>query len=333
MMLWLEAIALSITRLIGLTAFMLLQGIERRLKELPIKPNTTNRLSVMIGDLKRRYAIIEFKEKPVDLMPAQIEMENLFHKNQLHRRIKKEFTDSEINFREFFEEIGINQNFGFDLLVQMVLHKRANIKTLVGLLRKHYAGDCQATTEALHVAALADLIDWDDRTEVFILKMDITPDVQREIDIYQYPMPLVVEPKEIKHNRESGYYTHNDSVILRNNHHEDDVCLDYLNKINRVKLRVNTDTVAFLHNKWRNLDRPKEGEDRAEFNKRLKAFQKYDDTAKDVFAHLECTGGEFYLTHRYDKRGRVYCQGYHCTYQGNDWNKATIEFAHGEPIE
>ena len=41
-----------------------------------------------------------------------------------------------------------------------------------------------------------------------------------------------------------------------------------------------------------------------------KQFEKYDRTAKDVIDLLIQEGNEFYLTHRYDKRGRTYSQGY-----------------------
>lgn len=269
----------------------------------------------------------------MDLVQAQIEMEKLFHKNQLHDRIKKEFTDSDIPFKAAFDEAQLDHKFGFSLLVQMVLHKRVNLPTLVGILRKHYKGDLQATTEALLRSCENDLIDWHSSLEVFIVKYDISDDVQEEINLYQYPLPMIVEPRELKTNIDTGYYTSKNSVILRNNHHDDDVCLDYLNKINQVKLRVNSDTVAFLHNEWANLDKPKVGEERSEWQKRVRAFKKYDANAKDVLAHLEVAGGEFYLTHKYDKRGRVYCQGYHITYQGNCWNKACVEFANGELLD
>lgn len=276
---------------------------------------------------------IEAVKMPMDLQPAQIEMEVLFHKNQLHDRIKKEFTDSTIDFRSIFNEIGIDQKFGFDLLVQMVLHKRVNVPTLVGILRKHYQGNVQQTADACLAAAKADLLDWSQPLEVFIVRFDISDDVREEIDTYQYPLPMIVEPKELKNNRDTGYFTSKNSVILRNNHTEDDVCLDYLNKINRVKLRVNTNTVAFVQNEWKNLDKPKPDETREDFMKRKKAFEKYDRTSREVLAHLEIAGSEFWLTHKYDKRGRVYSQGYHVNYQGNDWNKACIEFAEGELLE
>jgi DNA-directed RNA polymerase len=62
-------------------------------------------------------------------------------------------------------------------------------------------------------------------------------------------------------------------------------------------------------------------------------FEKYDRTAKDVITALSIHTDGFYLTHKYDKRGRVYCQGYHINYQGAPWNKATIQLADKELVE
>jgi hypothetical protein len=44
-------------------------------------------------------------------------------------------------------------------------------------------------------------------------------------------------------------------------------------------------------------------------------------------------GNEFCLTHKYDKRGRIYCQGYPVNYQGALWNKAVIQLAAKEIVE
>lgn len=268
------------------------------------------------------------------MIEFQRDIEVLFHKNQLHRRIKAEFTCcQEFDFSAHMIKNNINEEFGFDLLVQMVLHKRALLPALVGLLRKHFDGDCQATAEALLEAAKADLVDLDPVTLQFIVRIDITPDVQEELDRYQYPLPMVVPPLEVRSNTETGYYTHKNSVLLRDNHHEDDVCLDHLNRMNHIPLRLNMDVASTIQNQWRNLDKPKEDEDQHEFDKRKRAFEKYDRTSRDVLLHLGlATGGTFYLTHRYDKRGRSYCQGYHATYQGNDWNKAVIAFANEEVV-
>ena len=264
---------------------------------------------------------------------VQIDMEKLFHKNQLHPRIRSEFQNVDLPFRDVMVKNGLDPAFGFDLLVQMVLHKRAGVPVLVGILRKHFKGDCQATADALLLAAQIDLVDWNPTTRQFIVKYDITPDVQEELDTYQFPLPMIVEPKELKTNHDTGYYTSRNSVILKDNHHDSDVCLDHLNHMNRIKLKLNTTVTSMIKNQWRNLDKPKPGEDRKDFDKRRKAFEKYDRTAYQIMSHLEIAGDEFYLTHKYDKRGRVYCQGYHVNYMGNSWNKAVIEFAHEEVVE
>ena len=140
-----------------------------------------------------------------DMLEFQIDMEKLFHKNQLFPRIRVEFTDCrEFDFEVHMIEHEIDPEFGFDLLVQLVLHKRAHLPTLVGALRKHFDGDCQKTTDELHKAVLADLVDWSPVTRQFIVKFGISADVQEDLDRYQYPLPMVVEPKELKDNHDTG---------------------------------------------------------------------------------------------------------------------------------
>lgn len=305
-------------------------GVITLVREVRYLVNSFNKSKPLPYFIKSAQQI---EEKVIDMEQVQIEMEKLFHKNQLHPRIRSEFQNADLPFRDVMVKNGLDPAFGFDLLVQMVLHKRAGVPVLVGILRKHFKGDCQATADALLLAAQIDLVDWNPTTKQFIVKYDITPDVQEELDTYQFPLPMIVEPKELKTNHDTGYYTSRNSVILKDNHHDGDVCLDHLNHMNRIKLKINTTVTSMIKNQWRNLDKPKPGEDRKDYQKRVKAFEKYNRTAYDVMGHLEIAGGEFYLTHKVDKRGRTYCQGYHCSYQGNDYNKACIEFANQEVVE
>lgn len=261
----------------------------------------------------------------------QKKLELLFSKNQLIPRIKSEFTNSGMDIKGYLEAHGIPPEFGLDLLVQMVLHKRADLKTLVGILRHHFDNSQQCADMLLKMAE-TDLLQYDTNLRIFIVVLDITQDVQDELDRFQFPLPMVVEPEELTRNSQTGYLTTGGSVILRKNHHNDDVCLDHLNRMNQVKLTVNLDTVAMVQNRWRNLDKAKEGETREDFEKRKKAFEKYDRTARDVIGLLMENTDHFHLTHRYDKRGRIYCQGYHCTYQGSPWNKAVIELYDAEVV-
>ena len=273
---------------------------------------------------------IETRQK---LMERQVELERLYSKNQTVPRIRAEFQNcTGANFVEYILSVEIPVNFGLDLLVQMALHKRAEMQTMIGLLYHHF-NDAQVCADMLLKAVMADLVDWDATLKQFVVKFEITQEVQDDIDRFQYPLPMVVQPKTITKNRDTGYFLNNGSVILRNNHHEDDVCLDHLNRMNEIKFTINADTALMVKNKWRNLDKAKDGETREDFERRKKAFNKFDRTAKDVMALLMEHGDSFHLTHKYDKRGRVYCQGYHVNYQGTPWNKAVVEFAEKELVD
>jgi hypothetical protein len=267
----------------------------------------------------------------------QMELERLYNKNQTLKRIRSEFEDCKtFNFDRYFRFKQIPSEFGYDLLVQMALHKRVNLPTLVGILRRHFEPEetaCQQAADMLVVAAQADLVDWDNTLAMFIVKITISDDVQADLDRFQYPLPMVVPPRSVRDNKDTGYFTSRNSIILRKNHHDDDVCLDHINRVNKVRFSIDYDTARMIKNQWRNLDRPKPGESTSDFDKRKKAFEKYDRTAKVVIDHLLQYGNEFYLTHKYDKRGRIYCQGYHVNYQGAAWNKAVIELADKEFVD
>lgn len=262
----------------------------------------------------------------------QLELEKLYDKHQLMPRVRQAFQEcTQIDFAETAKLAGIPEKFGFDLLAQMAVRKRADVPTLIGCLRHHCESD-QETATYLEKAVVHNFVQYSDRDKQFIVIYEITPRLQAELDQFQYPLPMVTPPEPVKTNLDTGYLTERGSVILENNHHDDDVCLDHLNRINGTKLALNLEVAQAIKNKWRGLDRMKEDETLEKFKKRLKAFEKYDRVAKDVIGLLLQEGNEIYLTHRYDKRGRTYCMGFHITYQGTDWNKAIIEFADKEVL-
>jgi hypothetical protein len=267
----------------------------------------------------------------------QVELERLYNKNQTLSRIRAEFAECDsFSFTKYMMQNQIPEEFGLDLLVQMALHKRTTLPTLAGILRRHYEGyqdASQLAVDMIDKCIEAQLVDWDATTQQLIVVFVISDDVQADLDRFQFPLPMVVPPRKVRSNRDTGYFTSKGSIILRKNHHEDDVCLDHINRVNNIRFSIDHDTARMIRNKWRNLDKPKVGESRTDFDKRVKAFNKYDRTAKEVIEKLLAHGNEFYLTHRYDKRGRVYCQGYHVNYQGAPWNKAVIELADREFVD
>lgn len=286
-----------------------------------------------MGFQKAPTRLSTLSDAEAEKITLQVELEQLYNKNQLISRIRKEFVEcKEFDFIDHMTHMGIPIEFGLDVLIQMALHKRASLPTLAGILRLHF-NDCQITADMLLKCTMADLVDWDAKTEHFIVKFEVSADIQEELDRFQYPLPMVIEPKKVKKNTDTGYILGGGSLILKHNHHEDDICLDHINRMNRVRFAIDHETARMVKNRWRNLDKQKAGETKAEFEKRRKMFEKYDRTAKDVITALSIHTDCFYLTHKYDKRGRVYCQGYHINYQGAPWNKAIIQLAEKELVE
>src|SRR5882724_4900506 len=70
-----------------------------------------------VSEVHNHLTVINQEVKPVDMREIQINMEKLFHKNQLIPRIKSEFVNSQFDFRSHMNKYNIDTKFGFDLLV------------------------------------------------------------------------------------------------------------------------------------------------------------------------------------------------------------------------
>lgn len=140
-----------------------------------------------------------------------------------------------------------------------------------------------------------------------------------------YLPPMVCEPLKLTSNFSSGYLTHNDSLILGNgNDHSGDICLDVLNLMNKVELSLDLDFLCKVEEEPTfELDTQDKKDSWLRFKKQSYRF----------YSLLQSQGNRFYLTHKCDKRGRIYSSGYHVSTQGTAFKKAAIELAHQELIE
>lgn len=262
----------------------------------------------------------------------QKQLEVLFNKNQLLPRMRKEFEDSkEIDFKAFAAYLEIDYKLLIDAMVQIALHKRADIQTMIGSLMSH-SDDAQYIADCLYKMAENDCFNYDPTIDKFGVIYEISEDVQMELEAFQYPLPIVSAPNPVRTNRDTGYYQTKGSIILKKNHHEMDVCLDHINRMNNQRLCINWDVANYVKDSRPNMDKPKEGETRQDYEKRVKAFEKYSRTAKEVMELVTKEGNNFSLAHKYDKRGRTYACGYHINFQGTSYNKAVIEFADKELV-
>ena len=140
-----------------------------------------------------------------------------------------------------------------------------------------------------------------------------------------YLPPLVCVPDELKNNYDSGYLTHNDCLVLgKKNGHSGDLCLDVLNRQNKIAMRLDTAFLSTVEEEPTfDLDTPEKVQQWSQFKK--ESYQRYSLIANQ--------GNKFYLTNKVDMRGRLYSQGYHVAVQGTGFKKAMIEFAHEELVE
>jgi len=263
---------------------------------------------------------------------TQLDFEALYDKNQIMKRLKTEYSTTDVE--DYCAKCAIPFDFGVALLSQMWLHKRTSIGVLVGILHHHFKDEenqFQACADMLYTSIEHSLIDYSELGQQAILIHEISKETQRELVIYQYPLPMLTDPAIVTNNRENGYYSVKNSIILKsNNHHDEDVCLDHINRANSIKLTINIETMRMVKNKWKDLDHKKSDESFEDYKQRVAAFEKFDTDARDVIDHLLIHGNRFNLTTKVDKRGRSYCQGYHISYQGNEWSRAIIEFSHQE---
>jgi hypothetical protein len=171
----------------------------------------------------------------------------------------------------------------------------------------------------------------------------LSDDLNEIIANSEYLPPMVCIPKDLRSNYDSGYLGHKESLILggASNHHDGDLCLDVINRMNAVPLRLATDFISTveedptfdLEKSWRELV------NKAKFNKDTWIQEKRDEwmvfkRQSYTFYLLMCEqGNQIYLTHRVDKRGRIYPSGYHISTMGNSHKKSMVELANEELVE
>jgi len=255
----------------------------------------------------------------------QITLEETYSKFQLMPVLRDQF-------KELVEDIEDKDwaKFLVESLVQIYLHRQADVPTMVGVLSPKF-GTPQEVADKLLLAAEFDFIDFDPDREVFKVIYDVTDDVVAQLEKYQYPLPMVIRPAEVTDNTSTGYSTIKNPVVLNGSPYfkGKDMCLDHLNRANSVALTFDEDTINSQQGVF-TVPKRKPGEDFEEFRKRQRQAAIFYDTSISVMAEIAELTDQFWLTHRYDRRGRCYASGYHVNTQGTPYNKAVLQLANKE---
>lgn len=158
----------------------------------------------------------------------------------------------------------------------------------------------------------------------------------------QYLPPMICAPRIVKKNWDSGYLTRKESLILKDNHHDQNICLDSINKFNQVELSLDLNLLKTYNEPPTDFDTKEKREEwqalhpgecwQTELQERIAAWDRMVRDSYRVYLDLAKQGNKFWLTHKVDKRGRTYAQGYHVSTQGSAFKKAIVNLNKKELI-
>jgi len=222
------------------------------------------------------------------------------------------------------------------IILVLTVKEMSPIQSIAAQLgaRMGYTDILDAVKTASEIIAVAEISgaytlyhsqDMENETGTLGIKPNYTlePETQDFINRTKYLPPMVEKPLDWTDNTNGGHLTQHSSVILGNlNHHNDVQSLDVINILQGIKWQLN-ETVEYLEVPNKDLDTPE----------KLQQFNDMQHQSTHVYNELMDQGNEFYFVWKYDKRGRMYSQGYHCNLQGTEYKKAILSFAKEELIQ
>ena len=187
----------------------------------------------------------------------------------------------------------------------------------------------KTAAELIAVASSSELYDIllpkaNDENRMFVKANVTLPDETIQyINSTAYILPSLIEPRTVKQNHHTGYLTHNGSLILGNKtHHNHTLALDAINIANKIPLSLDIETIM------EDEPVPKDNQN----PQTIEQHEQFVNECQQIHDEMLAAGNRFYLTWKFDKRGRMYSQGYHINIQATEYRKASISLANKEII-
>lgn len=152
------------------------------------------------------------------------------------------------------------------------------------------------------------------------------PKILSYVNQTKYLPPMACMPNILIDNKSQGYLTRKPKSLIckSHNHHDKDICLDSLNKFNSIAFSLDVKMLTTFNEIYKIKDSTPQKE---------KQFTAQREQTYDMCKLLIQSGNEFHFTHKVDKRGRTYSNGYSVNYQGNSFRKSIINLAHKELVD
>jgi hypothetical protein len=152
------------------------------------------------------------------------------------------------------------------------------------------------------------------------------------MDKSKFVLPSIIRPLPIRTNTDTGYRTFKGSLILSGKYHDKNVCLDHINRVNAVALRIERRAfqVEPVFKEFTSKNPDETVVERAERNAQWKIL---NIQTVEAAVTMMRQGNRFYQTHHYCERLRTYSHGYQLHTQGDGRRKSIIELHKQEVID
>lgn len=201
----------------------------------------------------------------------------------------------------------------------------------------------QTMAEVIAMLSDTDLFDCRKTSDgwVVLSRIGLDEEVLRYAYNAFYLPPMIIKPRTVRHNRDSGYITQRgESLILGfyENHHDDDICLDVLNILNANEYELDTELISNLSEEWHCEELSTEEymelshEEKLIYDMDKSTWTDYINQGYKIQTLMLYHGNKFYFQNKVDKRGRIYTSGYHISPQGSSFKKAMINLAKKEIV-
>lgn len=296
----------------------------------------------------------------------QIEIEEMFNKNNIHKVIIEDLAESDVviyklteacsTIKEYYQNTSFytskenrwshilnNSDYSLyaivrDLFVStLYLPTTQNIQAVVGRVAgkldfEDYFDSVKTLSEFAVFMAKEDLFDIIPARESESGYISIKPryflseDTLELFEFVAFMPPMAVPPKIVKSNMDNSHYTYEDSLILNAgiNHHNKPLALDVINIANHVAWSIDLNVLNDINE----LDVVTDFK-----HKQAKEnYERMCNTSTHIYSLLLAFDNKFYLTHKYDKRGRLYSVGYQVHLQAAEYKRALMNFHTKEEI-
>lgn len=178
----------------------------------------------------------------------------------------------------------------------------------------------------------------DSRYIYSLLELPFDHPLSKRIELSCCLPPMVEKPMKIESNYQSGYHTINDCVILgyTENQHKHKLALDTLNTLNSIEYELDSYVLNNFEKEWYREELHDDelallsNDEQLDYHTQHQTWQQYQEQFEVLSEMLQ--NKTLYFLHKYDKRGRVYTQGYHFSNQGTSFEKACLNLKTKELI-